>query len=164
MLQKCRFEVCCWTTVLSWHQPSFKVHTHLYFKPCCNNKERWKAMAWTYSCLICSFIGDLSKACVGISAGACQHNATEITGSPSVNSPSHTKTVTAFQIRISLEQINNFGVLCKEITRNAQKLRQAQFLRFWFFFKSCLWSFASCKFLSILLRFCWKCISADKWT
>lgn len=89
-------------------------------------------MAWTYFCFICSFISELSKACAGISVGGHSYNATEITGSSSVNPASHTQIVTASQIRILLVQIDNFEILYEEITRNVQKLRKVQFVKYFF--------------------------------
>lgn len=105
-------------------------------------------MVWIYFYLICSFIRKLSKACVGISSGAHQYNATEITGSSSVDPATNTQIVTTFQIGILLEQMDSFEILYKEITRNVQKVRIDNF--FIIFFTA----FVSWKFLSILLKFC----------
>lgn len=90
-------------------------------------------MAWTYFCLKCSFISELSNVCVAIVAGAHQYNTTEITGSSSVNSASYTKFVTSSQIRILLEQIDDLRIYYKEITRNVEKLRRVQFVKYFFY-------------------------------
>jgi len=87
-------------------------------------------VAWTYFCIICSFISELSKVCVDISVVAHQYNTTEITGNSSVNPASHTQIVIASQIRILLEQTDNFEILCEEITRDIQKLTMVQFVKY----------------------------------
>lgn len=72
-------------------------------------------MVWIYFYLICGFISELSKACVGISSGAHQYNATQ---SSSVDPATNTQIGTASQTGILLEQMDSLEILYKEITRN----------------------------------------------